>query len=706
MIISDGTNNYNIDELRLNYVKLVDDVLSFYRTDNSFENIEITGVNDMTAAIDVILKRMHTKLATTGAGSVGSASSGIIYWINCKNADFLDREDEIITVEFIAGDPLVIEYENSAEAEKEYEYIDFCFKNSDLDRFMSGKRILKVNPMYDTNIGSDAYSTYTEAREQAESGDVILFERCEYVTGTERFDLKNEVDIVFSDTRVIVDKRVNWQVPTHTASPPTRIKPLISDSEEPVTCYVLGTARISFNIPNLSGWLCTDIVRSGSKFFMAYHTLDFITLPVGITSWHHAYGNSRTWIKGIRAADSRLYDDDEDNENNYPDSCDYDVLYANTSTEAEGHIYLPYSSSCNWRIRNGYLKGELTTTYSEGNGYYLVNCKFENSGLALHGVANEYFKQWRCLWKVAGEAVGGGDGIVEIENFNQSYSKGTSPATSITESSPVMITDSGLIIEPITIDDPIGAVQTLTGETDDDVLILKLPHIESAEQIEIFRDNILFDTLNVIYGQDLYYTIQNSAAHYYQVRGKNTNGYTNFSNIIGNIMALTDKPIKSKYTIGDELFWWNGSSIVPVTVTGVYVEVDNPLNDVTGRQINKYLTPESSAALISESSLFPSVNALLASIKGNYINIDESGFIVGQDGFSFDPSFEDAGGLNLFGVDIDAAAMPISNVVFDGATLENATMPTNADTKAEFKALVKSYDKDTTIWTDGNPIGI
>ncbi|MBK9333844.1 MAG: hypothetical protein IPM96_15915 [Ignavibacteria bacterium] len=118
MIISDGVDNYNIDELNLNYVKLVDDVLSFYRTNNTSENIEITDVNDMTAAIDVLLRRMHTKLATTGAGSTGTSSSGIIYWINCKLADSVDREDETITVEFISGDPLVIEYENSAEAEK------------------------------------------------------------------------------------------------------------------------------------------------------------------------------------------------------------------------------------------------------------------------------------------------------------------------------------------------------------------------------------------------------------------------------------------------------------------------------------------------------------------------------------------------------------------------------------------------------------
>ncbi len=48
----------------------------------------------------------------------------------------------------------------------------------------------------------------------------------------------------------------------------------------------------------------------------------------------------------------------------------------------------------------------------------------------------------------------------------------------------------------------------------------------------------------------------------------------------------------------------------------------------------------------------------------------------------------------------------VATLIFDNTTLEGATLPTAIDTKAEFKSLVKSYDKDTTIWTDGNAIGI
>lgn len=42
---------------------------------------------------------------------------------------------------------------------------------------------------------------------------------------------------------------------------------------------------------------------------------------------------------------------------------------------------------------------------------------------------------------------------------------------------------------------------------------------------------------------------------------------------------------------------------------------------------------------------------------------------------------------------------------FEGADFTGCTMPTNADTKGEFKALAGSWDAVTTIWTDGLPIG-
>lgn len=57
---------------------------------------------------------------------------------------------------------------------------------------------------------------------------------------------------------------------------------------------------------------------------------------------------------------------------------------------------------------------------------------------------------------------------------------------------------------------------------------------------------------------------------------------------------------------------------------------------------------------------------------------------------------------NLIGITI---MFDVTDRKFEGADFTGCTMPTNADTKAEFKALAGSWDAVTTIWTDGLPIG-
>ncbi len=49
----------------------------------------------------------------------------------------------------------------------------------------------------------------------------------------------------------------------------------------------------------------------------------------------------------------------------------------------------------------------------------------------------------------------------------------------------------------------------------------------------------------------------------------------------------------------------------------------------------------------------------------------------------------------------------ISDANFSGANLTGATLPINANTKTTFKSIVGAghWDPDTTIWTDGLPIG-
>jgi len=51
------------------------------------------------------------------------------------------------------------------------------------------------------------------------------------------------------------------------------------------------------------------------------------------------------------------------------------------------------------------------------------------------------------------------------------------------------------------------------------------------------------------------------------------------------------------------------------------------------------------------------------------------------------------------------STLDLSDRFFEGADFTGCTMPANADTKSEFKALVGSWNAATTIWTDGLPIG-
>lgn len=708
MIINDGVLNHNVNELKLNYVKLINNDLTFYFNDGTNNVIEITNVNNMTAAIDVILERMFRKLATTGAGTTGTVSSGIIYWLNCKNISNLNISTETITVDFYAGTSVNIVYENATEATKELEYITFIYNNADLTRFQNGKRILKVNPLYTTNVGLDVYKTYTEARVQALSGDVIKFERCNYETGTERFVLKNEVDIIFEDTNVIMNTYNAWLPPgVNTGSGP-RMKPLISDEAEIIDCYVLGTLNLSVGISNLTGWIGSDIIRSGSKFYFAYNELKFTIPPVGITSWHHAYGNSRIWIKGNRATNSRIYDDDENLLVEYPDSCDYDMLYASTSEEAQGYIYLPYSNNCNWRIRNAYFSGELFTAYNENNSYRFINCKLDNNGLALHGVENLYYKQWRVLWKVGGTAVGGGNGIVEVENYNQSYSAGTVPAVELTEQNPAMIVDTGITIEPIILPDSLQSINELEGGFEGTDFVLKMAHVENAQQFDVYENNVLIDVVNVIKGQDFEYVIpEGSGTNEYKVKARNNITYTNSSNKIINTMELSNLPIPAKYnprTVGSEtVYALVDGTIRTLTVLEYEVEITNPLNNSTGVQKNKYRFTELPNLWLDESKVFASKNALLANLKGEYF-FENLLLYEFQGGLGNN----DYGGLNFNSFNFTTGTFDthLTDSVLDGANLTGCVLDSSQDTKAEFAAAVKSYDKNTTIWTDGNPIGI
>lgn len=310
MIISNGVTEYSFFEYNINYIKLIDKTLTFYLTDSTETAIVFTEEEVITNEIDNFVKRMHTVLATCGAGTTGTISSGIIYWINCKNANTVELNSDQIVITFSQGEILTAVLENPTEAEREYEYIMFCYHNADLDRFTHNKKLLKVNPAYTTNAGKNQYKTYTEARADAIAGDVIYFENCDYITGTERFVLKDQVDIIFKNTYVEITEAAFWRPVFPSIKPTYAHKPLFCDEAGVVTVYVLGNVNVR-HAANTSGWAVVDMKNDNSKIFIAFNKLWADPIPANIISFFHLNADTRIWAKGFSTIGGRVYDDDQ-----------------------------------------------------------------------------------------------------------------------------------------------------------------------------------------------------------------------------------------------------------------------------------------------------------------------------------------------------------------------------------------------------------
>ena len=516
MIISNGIDHHFFNSYEINYIKLIDKTLTFYKCDNTDVQIVFSDEENLTNEIDSFVKAMHTVLATCGAGTTGSVTSGIIYWINCKNANTVALDTSQVDITFKDESTLNIVFENSTEAEREYEYIMFCYKNADIKRFVHNKRVLKINPAYTTNVSLKQFKTYTEARANSTSGDVIWFEDCVYTTGTERFDLKNGVDIVFYYTIVKITLFTTWNTQGGNIG-----KALFTDDVETVTTYILGSLTVHYEVPNSQGgWLVIDTKRSGTMIFIAFKEMLIDTTLNNITSWVHALNTVRIWVKGYKMIDSRIYDDDSVGvyPNGHPISCDYDVLYCTPDT-TDGFMYLPYSAFCNWRIRNIYSEGLYNTDFNEGGSYRFINCKFVDGGFAtnLSGTPLGYFKIWRCFFNLL-HAIST-DTIDTVDNYNQSF--GTKADTVLeAQTLPYVINDYSSVYIAGRLPEGIGSIQQLNGIVSDDKFIMQSSNVTNAKFYEVFKDDVLYDTIPTLFGEDFYYEYQisNNDIHTFKIR--------------------------------------------------------------------------------------------------------------------------------------------------------------------------------------------
>ena len=200
-------------------------------------------------------------------------------------------------------------------------------------------------------------------------------------------------------------------------------------------------------------------------------------------------------------------------------------------------------------------------------------------------------------------------------------------------------------------------------------------------------------------------------------------------------MPLSNKPAATKMQVGETAYWLSGGEIKSALIEKITVEVSDPAGNGTALQINTYKLA-GTADNVPESKIFHSRNALPYSVKGTYLNswanADFSTLpVIGATNDYSYSSFatavfnDDANGVNFNEAVLDGCNFTNANLAhcnvsncsmkyavltgatltdanFAGANLTGATMPTNADTKSEFKALVGSYTG--CEWVDGSTV--
>lgn len=216
-------------------------------------------------------------------------------------------------------------------------------------------------------------------------------------------------------------------------------------------------------------------------------------------------------------------------------------------------------------------------------------------------------------------------------------------------------------------------------------------------------------------------------------------------------MALTNRPKKSLYQVGETVYFLNAGKGTSAEVVKISSVVSNPAENNTGLQENIYFLDKYSNEF-KETELFHSMNALMFNVKGGYLSntvslvLESGNNDLGFVDFSYtnfqgsqfsgcyfpNSDFEGAqfsnvnftssniSGANMKRTTLNNSLFVLTNLQevnldeanlngsdFRGADLTGAQMPSNANTKSLFKATVGEghWDPDTTIWIDGLPIG-
>lgn len=704
--IDNGSHVYNYVITKVNYILLDELTLTVVQLTGEITNINFENTDTLDNALQNIKNKLWRQLATIPSIVAGI---GYLYFINVCNVYSHSVNSENITINFNDGNPVVIQSASSYEADNHNEYLSNIFHSTHLNEYIENK----TKHYVDDGMSRAEIQTVIN---NAGSGDVVIFENGTY--NEMYFDFKDGVDLIMGDVEFVSNTNLNNRG--------------IFKDLSAVTCKVFGRASYTFG-PDNEGWLLYDQFEDSDVYVEFYKIIS--QRPGHDTAdtcaaFHQRNGKLR--YKGYHISGNRMRTYDSDTECKL---IDIDVLY-NIINNGDTHFFPSqgqYQEYLDIYIRNGYYEANGTDVpavsfliSAEGSNINIISLRCVNnnpseSGVIISGdTPVEHTRIWYSDFYVS---PGNQEPITltsypdEIEFYG------------ICNSNNELVTNE--YTGDFSVDPDFGIERFEEYDEDADIMgtpsnisitdgesgrIINLASVDNIDRYELFRDetpisksnsgevtdNILFD---VSYR---YRTISET--------GLKTIFTKNFN---ATIMPLTDMPIKSKYTVEDTVYYNNAGAITELTINAVYVYVDNPNNDSEGRQVNNYGFEEINQ-ILEESRLFASKNSLLKNMKSEYLNVqgnDVQHRIVFNsiDSNISGTTIKDLTGLYLYGFDfthMDEIASPDTTFVFDGETMcddsnfEACTLPANVDTKAEFKALVKSYDKDTTIWTDGNPIGI
>jgi hypothetical protein len=188
--------------------------------------------------------------------------------------------------------------------------------------------------------------------------------------------------------------------------------------------------------------------------------------------------------------------------------------------------------------------------------------------------------------------------------------------------------------------------------------------------------------------------IQPSLGYFTQVSSENINGV---------IMPLTSKPKKSKFQVGETVWYFINGQLVSGVVKKTKTIMTNVADTADGEQNNLYAIGSADATMTPESQVFRTRNMALWKMANSSTRLNTILFNNIDASIDFNP---DLSALDLSGCDMSTGVPDWTLVRLDGAKLDATTqLPASVDTLEEMKALIKSYDPVDSIWKNGSAFG-